>query len=717
MAAPNPPSQLTAVANGGYTSINLTWRINSTGEDGFKIERSANGVSGWSQIDTTSTGVNYYQNTGLSAGATWYYRVRAYSGVDNSSYTNVASATVFDIDDVGTPYLFLDPGQGVYSDAGITPAGDNDTVQEWHDQSGNNYDVTQTTSGDNPTLQTNEINGLPVIRFDGSDFLVADSAADWKFLHDGSAFTVFVVWKTSTDEPDALYTLLDTGALSSTDIGFCYFYDDRSSQTQYHKMRSWISRGAGSGIFEAEAQTRHEGVRGGRWHVSCTHRASSSGDLYVENDGHWGGDGSDSADGSPSSSNPTSALTVGARYNDSFHLTGDIAYILIYSSDLSTSNRRKVTQYLGEKFNQPEYLFFDPATLIVDATSEATYDYASLGGLAIAGNGDLILAYAVGTAHVLSNREYLYISRSRDKGVSWSSPQELWSTTNDGGGTDFYEPQGLTVLSDGRILLKCGKCVSGVVVNDGNAYFESFNDGRKWYGPTDIAGSGTGHDWGGGGPILELANGNYLFPYRYWDTGDAATLWSVALRYSTDDGDSWSALSDIAEGYYDEPGVIQLSGGNVIGMWRDEGSTPRSIRYKVSADNGSTWGTSTYACLGYGPCMPFLTEDNDIIVHIRHPLTYYSRAWATVLHMLGTDLDRAQKGHIFELSPNDTGAGQPMYGQFVQDIDGTIYCAYGTETTENGSCDIMFAKAVRARGEYTYTSTKPGFIGQYKGWK
>lgn len=704
MAIPKPPLFLTAIASGGYQTINLSWRDESSDEDGFKIERSPNGVSSWAQIDTVTTDVTYYQDTGRSEGTPYYYRVRSYNGSGNSSYTNVASATTFQLSDVGTPYVHLDADLEVYSDAGITLATDGVNVQEWHDQSSNGYDVTQTVAAAKPVYQTNEINSHNVIRFAVGDTLKAAAAADWIFLHDGSAFTVFVVWKTTADEPDSLFILLDTGAISSADTGLCFFYDDRSAQTQYHKMRSWIADG---GAFEAQAETYHEGVRGGRWHVSCTHRAAAS-DLYVENDGHWGGDGSDSATGTPDTGNPTSALAVGARYDNSLNLVGDIAYILIYDSDLSLANRTKVSQFLGETFAQPEYLYFEAATMLVDATSEITYDYASCGGLTIADNGDLVAAYAVGTAHALTNRRYVYVIISDDKGVTWGSPYEVWDKTNDGGGTIFYEPQGLTTLSDGRLYMKCGKYV-GATVDDGLSYFTSEDNGATWDAtPTEIAGSGTGYDWGGGGPILEIANGNYLFPYRYWDTGDAALLWTVANRYSDDDGVSWAELADITQDTeYDEPGIVQLASGTIVALIRDDEPHPRQIVYATSANNGQTWSGITYAVLGYGPLMPMITKDDDIIAHVRQPHFYGARSYACVLHMLGDDLDRVQKGHVFEFSPNDTGAGQPMYGQFAQDDTGTIYCVYGTETTEDGSSDIMFTKAPRPLGEYTFTGPMP----------
>jgi hypothetical protein len=58
--------------------------------------------------------------------------------------------------------LRVQADENTYTDAGTTPANDNELLQEWGV-------LSQSTSGERPTLQTNEVNGMPVVRFDGSD--------------------------------------------------------------------------------------------------------------------------------------------------------------------------------------------------------------------------------------------------------------------------------------------------------------------------------------------------------------------------------------------------------------------------------------------------------------------------------------------------------------------------------------------------------------------
>lgn len=94
--APSPPA-----APGGLiatpaasTRIDLAWSDNSSNEDGFTIERCpGSGCTAFSQITTVGTGVTSYTNTGLTAGTTYRYRVRAYNAAGNSGYSNTATAT------------------------------------------------------------------------------------------------------------------------------------------------------------------------------------------------------------------------------------------------------------------------------------------------------------------------------------------------------------------------------------------------------------------------------------------------------------------------------------------------------------------------------------------------------------------------------------------------------------------------------------------------
>jgi subtilisin family serine protease len=97
---PAAPSDLTAAAQPDSTSqVNLTWKDNSTDEEGFAIERcSSTNCSNFEAIATVPADTTSYQNVGLSASTLYRYRVRAHKGVGvYSGYSNTADATTGDV--------------------------------------------------------------------------------------------------------------------------------------------------------------------------------------------------------------------------------------------------------------------------------------------------------------------------------------------------------------------------------------------------------------------------------------------------------------------------------------------------------------------------------------------------------------------------------------------------------------------------------------------
>ncbi len=90
-ALPAAPVGLIATATSS-TQVSLSWNRGSTNDNGFLIERSPDGVTNWTQIGTTATGVTTYNDMGLTPGSNWFYRVRAANATGDSGYSNVATA-------------------------------------------------------------------------------------------------------------------------------------------------------------------------------------------------------------------------------------------------------------------------------------------------------------------------------------------------------------------------------------------------------------------------------------------------------------------------------------------------------------------------------------------------------------------------------------------------------------------------------------------------
>jgi large repetitive protein len=86
-----PPPALNAPSGVTQSQITLTW-TNVAGNSGYRVERSTNGTT-FSLLTTRPADSVTYTDTGLTAGATYYYRIITANGSNLSAPGNVQSAT------------------------------------------------------------------------------------------------------------------------------------------------------------------------------------------------------------------------------------------------------------------------------------------------------------------------------------------------------------------------------------------------------------------------------------------------------------------------------------------------------------------------------------------------------------------------------------------------------------------------------------------------
>jgi PA14 domain/Fibronectin type III domain len=100
-AVPTAPDSLSATTSG--TSVSLTWADRSANETGFVVERATDGgfTTGFTTFNLGANATSY-TDTGLAAGTTYYYRVRAVNANGSSGYSNTASVTI--LPPTGGPY-------------------------------------------------------------------------------------------------------------------------------------------------------------------------------------------------------------------------------------------------------------------------------------------------------------------------------------------------------------------------------------------------------------------------------------------------------------------------------------------------------------------------------------------------------------------------------------------------------------------------------------
>ena len=89
---PNAPIGLAATSVSA-TQINLSWADASAIETGFTLQRKTGAGGVFATIATLAANAATYNNTGLTEGVNYYYRIRATGTAGNSAYSSEANAT------------------------------------------------------------------------------------------------------------------------------------------------------------------------------------------------------------------------------------------------------------------------------------------------------------------------------------------------------------------------------------------------------------------------------------------------------------------------------------------------------------------------------------------------------------------------------------------------------------------------------------------------
>jgi hypothetical protein len=93
--APSAPTGLTAAAL-STTQVRLNWTDTASNEQGFRIERSADGGASWASAGIAGENATTYTASSLAPATTYSFRVRAYSGTANGEYSGTATARTLD---------------------------------------------------------------------------------------------------------------------------------------------------------------------------------------------------------------------------------------------------------------------------------------------------------------------------------------------------------------------------------------------------------------------------------------------------------------------------------------------------------------------------------------------------------------------------------------------------------------------------------------------
>lgn len=207
---------------------------------------------------------------------------------------------------------------------------DGDLVPSWSDDSGSGLHVGQPNPLTQPKYYSNAINGQPVVRFDGDDFLFRDSVLGSQ-LSSATDVSVFVIMKQ-----------LGTDSFSSS-VG----WGSGSNRLVLHT--TW-----GDSIFFQHGDPGGALVTGepsgwdDAFHQVEFLRSGSAGEIHVD-----GGAVHSGTFGSSMITGESHRLHIGDDQFSNF-LTGDIAEVLIYDRALTPAELENTRNYLYATYALPE---------------------------------------------------------------------------------------------------------------------------------------------------------------------------------------------------------------------------------------------------------------------------------------------------------------------------------------------------------------------------
>ena len=222
-------------------------------------------------------------------------------------------------------------------------------VTQWNDKSPNAYQFIQSNSSYRPTSGVTTINGRNVLDFDNVDFLSANtSAATWTFLSDATKSTVFFVLKRNATSNGTNMLINTNNAGSSSVRGMSLSINDGDNYPN-----AFCGNGnSGQYVYRLQSTaTTAIGTNATVLSYSLDGNNATVGDrvkAYVNNGSAIGNntDGDTLSTGTPN--NPLYIGDFGSGVG--IGLKGKFAEIIIYPSELTTTQRNSVRDYLIGKW-------------------------------------------------------------------------------------------------------------------------------------------------------------------------------------------------------------------------------------------------------------------------------------------------------------------------------------------------------------------------------
>lgn len=223
---------------------------------------------------------------------------------------------------------------GWYKADAITGLSDGAAVTSWSDSSGQSNTLTQSTSGAQPSYETNELNSLPIVRFDkdaspGDNMLNADLGGD--FDVGTGDFYLAIVAKFSTASGNQFVMSKANGT-----EGLNIFLN--SSGTLFFRPQT-------TGVTTNNIQ--QTGATDGQFHVTVCRRVSGVITGHYDGQAFSTDDGSKVNNGSIDNDND---FRIGSSSTGGLDTDMDLSEALLAVGTLTDTNRDRLTGYLAHKY-------------------------------------------------------------------------------------------------------------------------------------------------------------------------------------------------------------------------------------------------------------------------------------------------------------------------------------------------------------------------------
>jgi len=315
--------------------------------------------------------------------------------------------------------------------------------------------------------------------------------------------------------------------------------------------------------------------------------------------------------------------------------------------------------------------------------------HESFPDLAMADNGDLVVAYQESDSHGGGPASTIATRYSTDEGKTWSKRTVVAATTNRGRDGWLNCPR-IIRLQDKSLLLAVdwqpmnppkGVKVRGWVYNHTTIWlFRSIDNGRTWSKPDK-----TSINIGLVPSLLQLRDGTILIGITHLNEKKDWREYQLVFR-STDNGKTWEGPITVGEHPGRQPNegdFVELATGEVVCYMRETESSPKNGLKAISRDGGRTWsplyGSGPWRYVGR-PDVGLLST-GEVLLTSRvdlppkgHHLGAYIETQKMALEP--TPLDGpVTPGSFSKFIDNDTHATVPDWGYsgWVELKDGSIF--------------------------------------------